>query len=177
LQRAEELGAKAIVFGSPGSRSIPDGFSVGKAREQMITFCRLCSDVIREHSLGMRIAVEHVNHTETNHINTFAQALDLVREIDRPEIGLAADSYHFAMEDEDSQIMLEAADLICAVQVADPRDRCFPVREDEVPGLRKFLGELADIGYQGGVSVEANLRGDLEVDCRKALEALKALAE
>jgi sugar phosphate isomerase/epimerase len=142
----------------------------------MIAFCRLCADCIRKADLGMRIAVEHVNHTETNHINTFAQALDLVREIDRPEIGLAADSYHFAMEEEDSKLMLEAGDLICAVQVADSRDRCFPVPEDEVPGLRKFLGELAEIGYQGGVSVEANLRGDLDTDCRKALEALKAAA-
>ncbi|WP_395749150.1 sugar phosphate isomerase/epimerase family protein [Prosthecobacter sp.] len=175
LMRASVLAAKAVVFGSPGSRSIPEGFSATEARKQIVDFCVLAADVIQTGGFDLRIAVEHVNHTETNFINTFAQALDLVREVNRKEIGLAADFYHFAMENEATDIVKEAGDLICAVQLANPQGRCFPKPGVEVPKLDLFLQQLREIGYTGGVSVEANAGDDLGSDCRLALEALKAL--
>ena len=174
LGRAEVLGAKAVVFGSPGSRSLPGGFSHQKGRDQMIAFCQICSEVIREHDFGMRIAVEHVNHTETNFINTFAQALSIVREVDRPEIGLAADFYHFAVEDESPEIMLEAADLICAVQLANPVGRCFPKPGDLIPGMESFFRHLIEIGYDSGVAIEATVK-NLNSDCRGAVEWILSL--
>jgi sugar phosphate isomerase/epimerase len=175
LGRAVTLGATAVVFGSPGSRSIPESFSADAAREQMISFCRLCSSVIRNNGWKIKIALEHVNHTETNFINTFAQALSIVREVDRCEIGLAADFYHFEMENESMEVIADAADLICAVQLADPSGRCFPKSGIEIPRLDAFFQHLSDIGYHGGVSVEATVE-DLENDCRSAVAHLKSLA-
>lgn len=168
LGRAVHLGARAVVFGSPGSRSIPTGWSELQAREQMIRFCRLAAEVIGEKGWDLRIAVEHVNHTETNFLNTFAEALAIVREIDRSEIGLAADFYHFAMEGESPQVMREAADLVCAVQLANPEGRCFPKPGVEIPGITTFFEELAGIGYRGGISVEATVTGDLAEECGAA---------
>lgn len=173
LGRAVKLGARAVVFGSPGSRSIPDGFSAERAVEQMVAFCRLCADVIEEHAWDIKIAVEHVNHTETNFVNTFAQALSIVRQVGRAEIGLAADFYHFAMENESVEVILEAADLICAVQLANPNGRCFPHPDFDIPGLNEFFQRLRDIGYSGGVSVEAAVGEDLETDCRSAAVYLR----
>jgi len=173
LARAVTLGANAVVFGSPGSRSLPDGFSETEGRRQMISFCRLCSDVIRENDWRIKIAVEHVNHTETNFINTFTQALSVVREVDRPEIGIAADFYHFTMENESMDVMLEAGDLICAVQLANPEGRCFPKPGAKIPGLDEFFAKLAEIGYAGGVSVEATVGDDIEVECRGAVQRLR----
>ena len=169
LGRAAHLGAKAVVFGSPGSRSIPTGWAELEAREQMIRFCRMAAEVIQENDFGLRIAVEHVNHTETNFLNTFGEALAITREIDRPEIGLAADFYHFAMEGEGSDVMREAADLICAVQLADPDGRCFPKPDADIPGIDVFFQHLAGIGYRGGVSVEATVGEDLADDCAAAV--------
>lgn len=168
LGRAVHLGAKAVVFGSPGSRSIPAGWSELQAREQMIRFCRLAADVIRDSEWDLRIAVEHVNHTETNFLNTFAESLAIVREIDRSEIGLAADFYHFAMEGESPRVMREAVDLVCAVQLANPKGRCFPKPDVEIPGMMTFFEELAGIGYRGGISVEASVTGDLSAECAAA---------
>lgn len=169
LGRASHLGAKAVVFGSPGSRSIPVAWPELEAREQMIRFCRLAAEVIQEGGLALRIAVEHVNHTETNFLNTFTEALAIVREIDRPEIGLAADFYHFAMEGEATDVMRDAADLICAVQLANPEGRCFPKQGVEIPGIIPFFEHLAGIGYRGGVSVEATVGADLAQDCAAAV--------
>ena len=175
LGRAAKLGARAIVFGSPGSRTIPSGFSANRARQQLIEFCNLCSAIIRERQFGLKIAVEHVNHTETNFVNTFAQAFSVVQEIDRPEIALAADFYHFAMENEPMEIMNEAGQLICAVQLADPNGRCFPKPNATIPGLEQFMQILVDIGYDGGISVEATVGDDLLADCRDAATKLKSL--
>ena len=63
LGRAAHLGAKAVVFGSPGSRSIPSGWAELEAHKQMIRFCRMAAEVIQENHFDLRIAVEHVNHT------------------------------------------------------------------------------------------------------------------
>ena len=175
FSRAARLGATAVVFGSPGSRSFPDGFSLEKATEQMVAFLQLCSDVIGENQWNIKIALEHVNHTETNFVNTFAQALAIVRAVDRPEIGLAADFYHFAIEDESVEVMAQARDLICAVQLANPDGRSFPKLGVEIPGLDTFFEVLIDIGYAGGVSVEATV-DDLEEDCRGAFKHLSELA-
>ena len=173
--RADYLNASAIVFGSPGSRSIPAGFSEARAREQIIAFCHLAADLISEAQYGLKIAVEHVNHTETNHLNTFAQALDVVREVDRPEIGLAADFYHFAMENEDPEVMLEAGDLIHAVQLANPDGRCFPQVGANIPGIDRFFEHLSAIDYQGGVSVEASVTQGLTKDCKSAADFFAAI--
>jgi sugar phosphate isomerase/epimerase len=176
LGRAARLGARAVVFGSPGSRSIPAGWSELQAREQMVRFCRLAADVIREKRWDLRIAVEHVNHTETNFLNTFAEALAIVREIDRSEIGLAADFYHFAMEGESPRVMREAADLVCAVQLANPAGRCFPKPEVEIPGITAFFEELVGIAYRGGISVEATVTADLAQECAEAAQFFENFA-
>lgn len=170
LARANRLGAKAVVFGSPGSRSIPAGFSAEKAEMQMVEFCRMAAEVISENNFGMKIALEHVNHTETNFLNTFAQALEMVRKVDRAEIALAADFYHFEMEHESVELTKEAGGLICAVQLANPEGRCFPRPEADIPRVDRFFECLAEIGYQGGISVEATVGDDLESDCRSAVE-------
>jgi sugar phosphate isomerase/epimerase len=168
LGRAAHLGARAVVFGSPGSRSIPVGWSELQAREQMIRFCRLAAEVIREGGWEIRIALEHVNHTETNFLTTFAEALAMAREIDRPEIGLAADFYHFAVESEATSVIREAADLLCAVQLADPEGRSFPKPGASIPGIEVFFEQLVGLGYRGGISVEAEVTGDLAEECAAA---------
>lgn len=170
LGRAAHLGAKAVVFGSPGSRSIPSGWSELRAREQMIHFCRMAAEVIQSRGWDLRIGVEHVNHTEGNFLNTFTEALAITREIDRPEIGLTADFYHFAMEGEATGVIREAADLLCAVQLANPRGRCFPKAGVEIPGIEVFFEQLLGIGYRGGISVEAEVGGDLAEECGGAAE-------
>ncbi|MGC6427527.1 MAG: sugar phosphate isomerase/epimerase family protein [Akkermansiaceae bacterium] len=173
FSRAARLGARAIVLGSPGSRSIPEGFSADEARVQMVEFLRLAAEVIRGKGSAISVALEHVNHTETNFLNTFAQAHSLAREVDRAEIGLAADFYHFEMENESVEAMKDAADLICAVQIANPNGRCFPTLDAEMPRVDRFFEVLSEIGYAGGISVEATPSEDLEADCRRAAEFFK----
>ncbi len=172
LSLANSLGAKAIVFGSPGARNIPDDFPMDRALDQLEEFFVCCADVIRENAYPIKIGIEHVNYTESNILNLLSDAIQLAKRINRPEIGLAVDFYHLAMEEEPLDTILGAKGLVVAVQLADPATRSFPKSGKEVPGLVEFFRMLRAIEYDAGVSIEANV-DDLLTEGKEAVLVLK----
>ena len=56
LGRIRELWGEVVVFGSPLSRHIPEGFSRDKAREQLVSFLQTSGDIARSHDL---VAIYH----------------------------------------------------------------------------------------------------------------------
>jgi len=157
LALASGLGAKAVVFGSPGARNVPDGFPMEQAMDQLEEFFVYCADVIRDNGYALKIGIEHVNYTESNILRLLSDAISLAKRINRPEIGVTVDFYHLAMEKEPLETILDAKGLVVAVQLADPATRSFPGKDMDVPGLLKFFRLLRAIGYRGGVSIEANV--------------------
>ena len=175
LALAESFGAKVIVFGSPGARSVPEGFAREKAWTQLKDFLRTCGDVIQSRNYGMVIGVEPLRRPETNIINSAAEALKLAREVNHPKIRIIVDFYHLAFENEDPAVILDARDMIVHLQIADPRERTFPTDEAGDARYAAFFTNLRQIGYQGRISIEAN-SDRLEPDARAALAFLKAMA-
>lgn len=175
LALAETFGVKVIVFGSPGARSVPEGFPKEKAWEQLKDFLRTCGDVIQSRGYGMVIGIEHLRKPETNIINTVAEAAKLAREVNHPKIRIIVDFYHLAFENENPDVILEARDLIVHLQIADPRERTFPIDETGEPRYAAFFSNLRKIGYKGRLSIEAN-SNDLEKDARASLAFLKKMA-
>src|SRR5262245_49172856 len=84
LALAESFGAKVIVFGSPGARSVPDGFPKDKAWQQLKDFLKVCGEVIQSRGYGMVIGIEALRKPETNIVNSVAEALKLAREVNHP---------------------------------------------------------------------------------------------
>ena len=62
FERAKMLNAKIIVFGSSGSRSIPDGFEKIKAKEQFISLCSKLAAMGAKQNIT--IAIEQLNRGE-----------------------------------------------------------------------------------------------------------------
>ena len=175
LALAESFGVKVIVFGSPGARTVPEGFPREKAWEQLKDFLRTCGDVIQTQRYGMVVGIEHLRRPETNIINSVAEALKLAREVNHPKVRIIVDFYHLAFEKEDPAVVLEARDMIVHLQIADPRERTFPVDEAGEPRYAAFFTNLAKIGYQGRLSIEANSE-NVEKDARASLAFLKKMA-
>ena len=175
LALAESFGAKVIVFGSPGARTVPDGFPRDKAWAQLKEFLRTCGDVIQSRGYGMVIGIEALRRPETNIVNSVAEALTLAREVNHPKIRIIVDFYHLAFEKEDPAVILEARDMIVHLQIADPRERTFPTDEANEPRYAAFFTNLRKIGYQGRISIEAN-SNDVEKDARASLAFLKRMA-
>jgi D-psicose/D-tagatose/L-ribulose 3-epimerase len=176
LALAESFGAKVIVFGSPGARTVPDGFPREKAWDQLKDFLKTCADVIESHRYGMVIGIEALRKPETNIVNSIAESSKLAREVNHPKIRIIVDFYHLAFENEDPAVILQAGDLIVHLQIADPRERMFPTTAAGEPRYAAFFTNLRTIGYQGRISVEANSK-DVEKDGRASLAFLKQMAD
>jgi sugar phosphate isomerase/epimerase len=175
LALAQSLGAKVIVFGSPGARTVPDGFPPERAWAQLVDFLRLAGEVIKTRDYGMVIGIEALRKPETNIVNSVAEALRLAREVNDPRVRLNVDFYHLAFENEDPDVVLRAGPLIAHVQISDPVRRGFPRDDAGEPRYRRFFANLQRVGYGGRISVEAESR-DLAGECGPALQFLKRMA-
>jgi sugar phosphate isomerase/epimerase len=154
---------------------VPDGFPRERAWTQLQEFLRTCAQVIDEHRYGMVIGIEGLRKPETNIVNSVKEAAALARAVDHPKIRIIVDFYHVAFEHEDPDVILAERALIVHTQIADPASRDFPTRAAGEPRYARFFENLAAIGYQGRVSVEAN-SSNLAADAPAALGFMKGFA-
>ncbi|MGC9358979.1 MAG: sugar phosphate isomerase/epimerase family protein [Anaerolineae bacterium] len=171
IARAAEVGAELMVFGSGRSRRVPEGFARSAAWDQLVWFLGRCGDHAEEH--GLTIAIEPLNANECNILTTYTESVELAREVNRPSIKVLADTWHFAVEDEPLDDILQAPEWLAHVHVADSPNRGYP-GSGSYPFDRLFA-ILREIGYAGCVSIECGWPGDLTRDAAKALAFLKRL--
>jgi sugar phosphate isomerase/epimerase len=158
--RCKECGAKVIVWGSSGSRNVPEGYSRDAAWDQIRTYLKQAGDVAKKHDVV--IGIEFLRHQESNIINTGAEALRLLTEVGHPNVRMIVDYYHLATEKEDPDIIRKAKDHIVHMHFANPAGRRWPHSPGEDPGYAGFFKAVKDIHYQGGLSIEGN--GTFEAD-------------
>jgi sugar phosphate isomerase/epimerase len=152
LARVSRLGARIVVFGSGQARNVPEGFSKSEAFRQLVDFCKRIAPEARARKIT--IAIEPQRREECNIINTAAEALELIRAVNHPNIQLVIDFYHLAVEKEDALIILKARDNIRHLHMANPDGRVFPLKWDEY-NYAPFFDNLRRIEYEGLISVEA----------------------
>ena len=165
LARCRELGASIIVWGSSGSRNVAPGYSREKAWNQIKEFLGLAGDIARRHDLI--IAIEPLRHQESNIINTGAEALQLVHEVNHPSIKMIIDYYHMRVENETPDIVWKARKEIVHFHFANPHDRLWPKSPAEDPVYGEFFKLLKKIRFQGRISIEGV--GSLEQDATASL--------
>lgn len=168
FRRAAQAGMRTVVFGSGGSRRIPEGFDRAEARRQFVDLLRELGPLAQRH--GVQIAVEPLNPSECNFITSVTEGAAVVREAATPGVRLLADLYHMLRAGEGPEALRGCAGLLVHVHVAEREKRTAPgVAGDD---FRPFLAELAAIGYQGPVSIESGW-DDLAAGLDKALAALR----
>lgn len=165
LGRCRELGGRIVVWGSSRSRNVPPGFSRAQALKQIRAFLRLADDVARPK--GIVIAIEPLRIQESNIINTGAEALRLVREVNRPNIRMIIDYYHMRVMNEDPEIVWRARKDIVHFHFANPHGRLWPKNPAEDPEYGRFFDLVEKIKFTGGISIEAH--GSFEKDARSSL--------
>ena len=149
FRRAREIGITTVVFGSSGSRSIPEGFDRAEARRQFVALLRRLGPIAQ--SSGVVVAVEPLNRDETNFINTVAEGAAVVREAGHPNIRLLADIYHMLRENEGPEALVDAGPLLRHVHLAEKDRRTPPgVAGDD---FRPYLRALRRAGYAGAISL------------------------
>lgn len=170
FRRAASIGGKVLVFGSAGSRSIPDGCAPLTARRQVEEFLALAGGIAEAN--GLCIAIEPLNTRECNHINSVSEAFEIAEAVGLPTVGVLADLYHITAEGQSLEETARAASRLLHVHVAGASDRRAP-NTDDVPFLIPFFRILKSIGYAGRVSVEGNWT-DLESQASETLDTLRS---
>ena len=167
LRRAEIAGVERVVFGSGGARRIPDDFDRERAWQQLIEFCRMVGAIAQDH--GVLIAIEPLNLTETNVINTVAEGAKLARDVNHPNIRLLVDGYHWAKDNDTTEGIIENADLLVHAHVATVDGRRPPRDGATNEG---FLQVLKKAGDDGRGSIEGRIDNPQE-ELPRALEIMK----
>jgi sugar phosphate isomerase/epimerase len=160
LDRCRELGAKIVVYGSAGSRNVPEGYSRDTAWNQIKEFLNYAGDLARSREIV--IAIEPLRHPDSNIINTGSEALRLVHEVGHPNVKMMIDYYHMRSEKEDSKILVDAASQIVHLHFANPEGRKWPKNPDEDPEYARFFALMKQINYKQRLSIEG--RGTLDAD-------------
>lgn len=153
LTRAEELGVQYLVFGSGPAKQVPQGFPLEEGYRQVVQLLKQVAPIAREH--GVTIVIEPLRKAECNLINTFAEGVQLARDVDHPNVRVLVDFYHLTEEAEPVQHLLEdGREFLRHVHFANPTGRVFPVRGDEAD-YGPFIDALNTLGYDLHVSCEA----------------------
>jgi sugar phosphate isomerase/epimerase len=170
IARADSLNVRTLVFGSGGARHVPAGFSRETARQQIVRFVRNGMPAAQRHNVT--IVVEPLQRGETNIINSVAEGMAYVREVNHPSFQCLVDSYHFWLEGEPLDNLRAAMPWIKHVHVADQEGRVWPGLSGK-SDYRPFFKVLKEAGYDGLISVEGKWPDDLPTVAPKVLKFLQ----
>ena len=137
-----------VLFGALSKYSRPvtergRANSIGAVRR----FCDAAADS------GITIGLEIVNRYESNLLNTARQAVEYVREVDRPNLVIHLDTYHMNIEEVDNYAaVLECGDLLGYVHIGESHRGYLGSGSVDFQGLFRGLGA---IDYQGPITFES----------------------
>ena len=168
FRRSERVGIKYIVFGSGGSRTIPEGFSRDKAHGQFVYLCSKMAPIAEKYNVV--VVLEPLNKKECNFINSVAEGGEIVKEVDHPNFQLLADFYHMKMDDETPENIIKYGQFIKHIHIAEKKDRAVPGINNE--DFNPYFSALKEINYQGMISIEARW-DSIEKEAPVGIKAIK----
>jgi len=150
--RLSQTGTRLIIWGSGGARRVPDGFDRKIARRQMIAIGKKIAAAGARYNIV--VALENLNSSETNFINTVEEALYIVKKVNHPNLRLDADIYHMLKENEAPDILTKTKKYLVHVEIAEKEQRTPP----GVTGadFRPYLRALHQIGYHQKIGIEGS---------------------
>lgn len=89
LDLCSDLGGKVLVLGSPKQRSVPEGQTYEGAWQRAVDL--LSSVLDQAASLGLTICLEPLSPVETDFINTVAEGMKMVRQVNHPSLKIHLD--------------------------------------------------------------------------------------
>lgn len=165
MQKAE---TKILVFGSGGSRRIPEGFDPEIARKQFISINKKIAPLAEKYKVT--IVLEPLNYGETNLLNTLEEGITYTSEVNHPNIRLLADFFHMLRNGETAASVLKAGELLLHTHIAEKENRTAPgVAGDD---FRSFFAALKQIGYKGKLAVECRWK-DMEQELPLAYKTIQ----
>ncbi|MBM4417489.1 MAG: TIM barrel protein [Chloroflexi bacterium] len=151
VERGAEIGVDTFNWGSPMSKSVPEGWPLSRAYEQIERAAHLIADTVAQ--VAARCVIEPINPGECNVLSYVTDAALLARSTGRSEILCLADFFHMSLQSEPLSHLDRAGALLGHTHTSGPR-RLFPM-PDQAWTQVAFFRALRRAGYDGRVSVES----------------------
>ena len=168
FRRAQKAGVEYIVFGSGGSRAVPEGFSKDNALRQFIDLCSQMAPIAARYNVV--VVLEPLNKKECNLINSVLEGGEIVEEVNHPNFRLLADVYHMLMDGEGPESIEKYGHLIEHTHIAEKEGRAAPGTHNE--DFTAYFKALKNVGYKGMMSIECRWE-DLEAQAASSLETIR----
>lgn len=171
LDLCSDLGGKVLVLGSPKQRSIESGQTPEGAWKRAVEL--LSSVLDKAVELDLDICLEPLSTKETDFINTVAQGMQMVRQINHPNLKIHLDVKAMCSE------AAPVPDIIRSVKADDIGH--FHVNDSNLygPGMgdvdyAPIAEAIKDVGWNKWLSVEVfKYDPDPETIARKSIEYLR----
>lgn len=150
FQRCQRAGIKMIVWGSSGSRSLPEGFDPAVATAQFISIAKKIAQQASPYKITL--VLENLNRTETNFITTLKEAGEIAAAVNMPNFRICADIYHMLKENEPASVIKQVGKYIVHCDIAEKQNRTPPGTEGD--DFTPYLVALKSIGYKGKIAME-----------------------
>ena len=166
-----DLGGKVMVLGSPKQRSLVEGQTREGARQRAVDM--LAGVMDQASQAGATICLEPLSPVETDFINTVAEGMEIVRQIDHPNLRIHLDVKAMCSEGE------PVPDIIRSVKAEDVGH--FHVNDANLygPGMGQvdyapIAEAINEIGWDKWLSVEVfKYDPDPETIAKKSIEYLR----
>ena len=168
IRRAAEAGLEILVLGSSRSRTIPEGFPREEAEGQFLSLLRGMAPTAEKY--GVIVAIEPLQASETNFINTVSEGAEMARMAGSPNICVIADFFHMAREGESPDAIIAAADKLVHCHIAECKNRTAPGVDGD--DFTPYFKALKQIQYKGRISLECHW-GDVNVQLPEAVRVMK----
>jgi sugar phosphate isomerase/epimerase len=164
------LGGKTLVLGSPKQRDVLPGLTSGQARN--FASETLAAAVERAEKHGLIICFEPLSPSETNFINTAAEAIAFTKEFNSPALKIILDVKAMCSESEP---------IPNIIRQSWPHFSHFHANDKNLKGpgfgdvaFEPIATALREVGYQGWLSVEVfKFEEGPEVIATRSLEYLR----
>jgi sugar phosphate isomerase/epimerase len=174
LGRAKQFGITMVVYGNSlaGSRKVPAEISRTAARQQFVGFIRRAAVEAEKH--GITILIQPMPRESTDLINSVAEGLEFIEEVNHPHVQMLVDYSRFVQSKEEMEVITRAAKRIRQIEIQNPNGWVYPVSAEE-SDYAAFFRALKRGGYQGGFSIHGR-PGDVFVNGPRAITLLRNLA-
>lgn len=168
------LGGRVVVFGSGGARHCPEEFPKEKAYEQLRFVCaEHIAPWMKKH--GLICVIEPLRTQECNMVYNSKIAFDICKAVNRPEIQLLIDLFHFRSENEPTERLKEYRGWVRHVHIASSMNGRLVPQADDGEDYSDFFAMLRAIGYEEKrISLEGRYN-DFAPDAKTSLAYLKTL--